>query len=395
MNKLLDLFAGCGGLSLGLKCSQIFPTWANESNSDAAKTYALNHPGAQIFQYDAKNLLSEVLKGNVKGLEQGKVDIISGGPPCQGFCEINRFRKIDDPRNSCVELFFRFVEYLKPKVILMENVTGILTLSNGVAITSLIESLNSIGYTTKLYIIQCGSFGLPQNRWRVFLLGHENGKQINFPNPTHLFHKTVFSGMNKWKKNIVSSSFSNENLFSDSLAVTTTVEDAIGDLPYDPETNVDSKSYYTKPASSIYQQVLRNTQLDYTYDHATNKVERITLERFRHIPPGGGWQDLPYDLQPKNLKSYDSTSFASRYGRLKWSNTFTAIVTKPEPYWGRFIHPENDRLLTVRECARAQGFPDSFIFSGSISSRYKQIGNAVPPIVSRLIGEKISEAIKC
>lgn len=393
MNTLLDLFAGCGGLSSGLVKAGIKVKWANEIDPAAAETYAANHPGTKLFKCDAKKLFSDVLSGSVRGLKKGNIDILSGGPPCQGFCEINRHRSIEDPRNSCVELFYDFVDLLRPRVVLMENVTGILTLANGHAISSLIKSLGGIGYSTSLSIVQCGSYGLPQNRWRVFLIGVKNGAAFNFPKPTHKFHKTVFSGMSKWQVSLIQSTQDFNDLFSQGLAPSTTVSDAICDLSCVPEANVDLPSKYIAPPSSAYSLNLRNIENDFTFDHAANRVEEITLERFSYIPAGGGWQNLPYHLQPKNLRSYDSTSFASRYGRLSWSNTFTAIVTKPEPYWGRFIHPVGNRLLTVRECARAQSFPDSYRFSGSMSSRYRQIGNAVPPLIAQIIGTRIVDLI--
>lgn len=390
--RALDLFSGCGALSLGLKASGIDPLWANDSDPDAAKTFRENHPGTQFFQLDARDLLNAVSDSKDGFPRRGDIEVITGGPPCQGFCQINRHRSIDDPRNSLVELFFDFVDVLRPRAVLMENVTGILTLGKGHAISSLLDALADIGYNARLAILQCGAYGIPQHRWRVFVLAVQGSSAPEFPIPSHAFHRTSFVGMGAWRQHVVYPPQAEWSLF-DRPSPATTVGDAIGDLPGIAATKLDEPVKYSKGPQSRLAALLRDSKDDMVWDHVTSKPTALTLRRFRIIPPGGGWQDLPPNLQPRNLQRYNAASFDCRYGRLRWDEPFTAIVTKPEPYWGRFIHPSEDRLVTVRECARAQTFPDSYCFTGGLMSRFRQVGNAVPPLLARLLGFEIRKAL--
>lgn len=381
--KVVDLFAGCGGLTLGLHklgCSILSSV---ERDKDAANSYKINHPKSNVIVDDLKSLLSGDTITERLSLNQ-EVDLLCGGPPCQGFSQINPRRNINDERNSLVDYFFNAVLQIRPKSVLMENVTGILTLDDGKAFSSILENLAEIGYKTNIGIIQGGSFGLPQNRWRVFLIAiRDGGGVFQWPSPTHKFHSTNFIGMPKWRKYVIDSR--SNDLFTGPLKESASVRDAIGDLPSDVESHPDTAITNLEPC-------FKNKLI---YDHCCFKFEDISLRRCKHIPPGGGWLDLPLDLQPDNLKKYSKRvgSFNSRWGRLEWSGTFPTIVTKPEPYWGRYIHPTADRIITIRECARAQGFPDEFRFSGPISSRYRQIGNAVPPPIAYLLGLAIKKAI--
>jgi DNA (cytosine-5)-methyltransferase 1 len=154
-------------------------------------------------------------------------------------------------------------------------------------------------------------------------------------------------------------------------------------------------SDYESEPESEYQLTLRDGSKK-VYDHICTNHGAIMLERMRAIPkhPGAGWLDLPERLKPKNLLRHGDNRYDNRFGRLHWEGTFNTILTKPYPYWGRVIHPEQDRVLSVRECARAQSFPDSVRFSGSLSDKYKQVGNAVPPILAKAIGLKIVRAIE-
>jgi DNA (cytosine-5)-methyltransferase 1 len=190
--------------------------------------------------------------------------------------------------------------------------------------------------------------------------------------------------MPKWRSSVIDSKII--DLFTGHLKTSSSVRDAIGDLPNDVESS---------PDSPIKIENAKTSKNSIIYDHACFNLEEISLQRCKHIPPGGGWLNLPNHLQPENLKKYSKRvgSFNSRWGRLEWTGTFPTIVTKPEPYWGRYIHPSADRVISIRECARAQGFPDTFRFSGPISSRYRQIGNAVPPPLAYLLGLAIIEAI--
>jgi DNA (cytosine-5)-methyltransferase 1 len=392
---VLDLFAGCGGLSLGLRRAGLHVEWVNELDKHAADTYARNCKEAVVYREDASELLRGI-KGKGHGFpRKGEVDILAGGPPCQGFCQINRHREISDPRNSLVDLFYQYVEYLRPKVVLMENVTGILTLEGGLAVKSLLEALHELGYAAHLGILQAGSFGVPQNRWRVFVIATTKGAtdaSRMFPVPTHNFHSTNFVGMGKWKSHLVSQ-IARKGVALNAMPKELTVGDAISDLPFNAAASVEEKVSYTSDPQSFFERAARKLGSAVVANHFGSLFEPLGIERCKHIPQGGGWLDLPSHLQPANLSKFTKRkdSFPSRWGRLSWDAPFSAIVTKPEPYWGRYIHPVTDRLLTVRECARAQSFPDYFEFFGPLTSQYRQVGNAVPPLLAEKWGNFISE----
>lgn len=396
--KCVDLFAGCGGLSYGLHAAGFQVVFANEKDKDAVNSYRNNFGRVEIDERDSRIVLEELIsqRGNLSDISND-VDLIVGGPPCQGFSQINRYRSSADPRNSLIEVFLAFILNIRPKLVLMENVTGLLTLEGGNALNSIILELQSAGYEVLLGIFQAGHFGVSQNRWRVILSAKRQDvlSQLSFPGPMHAFHSTSFVGMPLWKKFVIRTP--QHDLFEDSgkgLLPPTTVEDAIGDLPLDVGVELDRSIGYEIEAKSKFQRLMRGecTEL---YDHIAASIEDITAKRIEAIPEGGNWTNLPPELQPTNLASYtkEKGAFRGRYGRLDRAKHFSAIVTKPEPYWGRYIHPTSNRLISARECARAQTFSDVFRFSGAIGSRYRQIGNAVPPLLAYHLGRKLMAAL--
>jgi DNA (cytosine-5)-methyltransferase 1 len=186
------------------------------------------------------------------------------------------------------------------------------------------------------------------------------------------------------------------DLFAAALAPRALVRDAIGDLPHQVRDDVDERVEYACEPQSSLQRFLRDESTLGTTSHASFGLAPVSIERCKHIPPGGGWLDLPNHLMPGNLARYRKrrrNSFHNRWGRLEWDGTFPTIITKPEPYWGRYIHPDADRVISVREAARAQGFPDSFRFCGPLSSQYRQVGNAVPPLLAYLLGLELARAL--
>ncbi len=391
--RAVDLFAGCGGLATGMQWAGIRTRWANEIDADACETFRRNHTGVAVFNQSISDFLVGIKESSPGYPQKGDVDLLAGGPPCQGFCQINRHRALTDARNSLVELYLRAVELLQPRAVLLENVTGMLTLGGGRAVKVVVNALERLKYTVSLAVVQAGSFGLPQNRWRIFIVGVDRTcSHFEMPKPTHAFHRTSFIGMGKWRKHVVG--WSDADLLQ-KMEPAVSVNDSISDLPLlTAATMRDGMRYRTGP-SSAYQKFLRGNLSKVVNDHICANVESLTLKRIRAIPQGGGWLDLPKPLQPGNLARFVNTAgtFSSRYGRLSWKGTFATIVTKPEPYWGRYIHPEADRLLSVRECARAQSFPDLFAFNGSVSSRYRQIGNAVPPLLAKCLGASLRRSL--
>jgi DNA (cytosine-5)-methyltransferase 1 len=389
--KIIDIFSGCGGLSIGLQQAGFKLHYACDSNKWAAETFRSAHPGANFIEGDADELLKKVTADNNIKKSLKEADLVVGGPPCQGFSGWNRYRNAKDKRNSLVDTFFGFVQVLKPKIVIMENVTGILSLNNGSSIKKLIKGLRAdMGYTTSLHIVQAGCYGIPQNRWRIILIASKKGiPHPHGPRPLHIFPRTVPFNTTKHRDSIIKPPSEKIPLFEE-YAPYVTVRDAIGDLP--PIENGESYKGNFKPQKKSAYLRLLGSNGNVINDHATVNLQELNMKRITSLKYGQSWVDLPNDLMPRNLaktpKSYDN-----RFGRLKWDSIFNTIVTKVEPYWGRVIHPEQDRLISARESARAQGFGDDISFHGPLREKYVQIGNAVPPPLGRAIGWEIRKAL--
>ena len=390
---VFDLFCGCGGLSLGLEHSGMQILWANDIWDQASTTYKMTHPKANLINEDAHSLFIKIFQNDSGLPKRGDVDLIVGGPPCQGFSGYNRYRSPEDPRNSMVELFLNYIEHLRPRYVLMENVPGMLSIDSGKVAKLIVTTFKELGYVPQLKILQAGYYGLPQNRWRVFILAAMEGEKIpKFPEPTHEFTRTIIFGAKAFREAVIKAPNKDDLLWP--LSSKVTVGDAISDLPPIKNGSKKKELSYRKSPQSSYQKSMRNGQED-LYNHICSNLGPIMFERVKSVPkrPGAGWLDMPDHLKPNNLAKHGDKRYDNRFGRLHWTGIFNTILTKPEPYWGRVIHPEQDRVLSVRECARAQGFPDSVRFNGKIGDKYKQIGNAVPPILAQAIGLKIMEAM--
>ena len=390
-----DLFAGCGGLSQGISRAGFDVRWANENWKPAAQTYQVSHSATTLFQEDARHLLSRIINAETGLPLPGEVDLLAGGPPCQGFSGFNRHRNPADPRNSMLDVFLGFVRQLKPRMVLIENVPGLLTLDEGKLAQLLLTSFAELGYKCKVGLLQAGYYGIPQNRWRTFVVATSDGTLLpSFPLPTHEFPGIVIHGSSKIKVEPEIIKPNQANFNRGKLLGFVTVGDAISDLPRIASTNPKENCAYASPPHSNYQRFLRKGSSEIR-DHTCPKIEPVTLERICAVPrtPGAGWLDLPEHLKPENLKRYGDNRYPNRYGRLDWGTIFNTILTRPHPYWSRVIHPEENRLLSVRECARAQSFFDTTIFCGTISEKFKQIGNAVPPLLAEKMGEALISAL--
>lgn len=391
--NVMDLFAGCGGLSCGLAQVGFNVQWASEIDSDAAETYAKYHKGF-IWAEDAANLLVYIAEGDARTPRKGDVDLLAGGPPCQGFSGYNRYRSPSDPRNSMLELFLSFVEVLQPRYVLIENVPGMLQMSGGNVIRLLLASLEGLGYQTRLTILQAGHYGVPQNRWRIFVLAAKGREQLpEAPDPTHIFPRTTIFGATDFRRHVVRVNDDGPTLFG-SLLPTITVGDATYDLPLLENGGVYPEGPYNAPPKSSYQSLLRKGSTVLT-NHSCKSLGNIMMERVVAIPrrPGSGWIDLPNHLKPKNLLRHGDDRYPNRFGRLWWDGTFNTIVSEANPYWGRVIHPEQDRVISVRESARAQGLPDDMKIYGPLTSQYRQVGNAVPSPLGVALGREIMKAM--
>lgn len=381
----IDLFCGAGGLSEGLTQAGFDVVFASDINKVYAETYQKNHSSTKVFTEDIRSLSNEQLTF-LSHVRPGQLDILAGGPPCQGFSINAPIRTMDDERNHLFLEFLRVAEFFQPKFILIENVTGLVSLENGAVVKAIYYHLNKLGYKVKHMILFAAHYGVPQLRWRTFFIGTRlENAQCEFPKPTHYATGVAnFTGA----KTLCYKLDDENSLFAEQLAKPTTVMDALSDLPPIQNGGGADNMEYISPPLSAYQEELR-TNSKSIYNHRSPKLGEINLERLKYIPQGGSWRDIPFDLLPAGLKRARRSDHTKRYGRLHPDGLCSTILTKCDPHWGSFFHPTQDRGLSVREAARIQSFPDRFVFTGRLTEQYEQVGNAVPPLLARAIGKEI------
>ena len=328
--KIMDLFCGCGGLSLGFEAAGFDIELAIDMWEDAIKTYNRNHDSVAKC-IDIQDLSDDYLKSFV-----GNVIGVIGGPPCQGFSSVGN-REIDDPRNHLYLEYCRVVELVKPEFFLIENVKGLTTLGGGIFKQDIIDRFTKMGYNVSEKILNAANYGVPQNRERVFFVGI-SGKKFVFPEP-------------------------------DNIVITT--KDALSDLPFEE----GEKNYLFDPQNE-YQRLMR--KVDIIYNHEFTRHTKQTVEIISMVPDGGNIKNLPEEYW--SIRKYNKAF--ERMNSDKPSNT---IDTGHRNYF----HYKYNRIPTVRECARIQSFPDSFEFVGSKTSQYKQVGNAVPPLLAKKVAKSI------
>lgn len=382
--SVLDMFSGCGGLSTGLAAAGFTIKGGVDNDEAAMTTYRRAHPASTAWCLDARKFVD-----NLPDLiaDYRDIDVLVGGPPCQGFCVINPTRSAADPRNSCVQIFLDAAQLIRPRVVVMENVPGLITLADGVAFRTVNRTLGDLGYSVNSMVLQAAHYGVPQSRWRLFIVAIRGDKRYEFPLPTHRARITPnVAGGTSMTMRVPEAN----DLFME-MAGPTTVRDAISDLP--PLRNGGGKASapYKKAPGSHYQELMRAQAVE-LLNHQAAKLGDAYMDRIRAIPEQGMcWLDLPAELMPANIKRSQKKwkcRTATRFGRLRWDGLFTTILTRPEPYWGAFIHPTQHRVLSVREFARAQSFPDTFSFAGDRDAQYRQVGNAIPPLVGQALGKE-------
>jgi DNA (cytosine-5)-methyltransferase 1 len=362
--KVVDLFAGAGGMSEGFEKAGFLIVAAVDNNPNAVKTYAMNHPNTRTLCKDIREIeASELVRNTEYSLDD--IDVVIGGPPCEGFSTVG-YRRPDDPRNTLFDEFLRIVKSVQPKAIVIENVIGLLSMEKGKVVERVKEIIEEMNYKVKMGVLNAADYGVPQMRQRVFFLGINTGVSPSFPSPTHREKspQQLLPTASKMKHYV-------------------TVEDAISDLPPLKAGEGREIAEYSSPPRTEYQRDRRENSST-LYNHKAGHHTPLVLERIRHIPPGGNHADLPIHLR---LKS----GYPNIYGRLDWSKPADTItgncgcVSAP----GRFIHPRDDRVITVREAARLQSFDDVYRFYGNDRSKYKQVGDAVPPLLARALAAEL------
>jgi len=352
----IDLFAGCGGLSLGLADAGFNILYANEINADAAETYKKNlidRMGHNTF-LDIRDISKVTTKEILEKVGNKEIHLVAGGPPCQGF-SMAGMRDIDDPRNKLFKEMLRIVKEINPPLFIMENVKGILSMGKGSVIKTIKESFEALGYEVKIEILTASDFGVPQERQRVFIIGTRIGNGVLHPTPDTM--KPV------------------------------TIEQAIGDLAF-LGAGEESK-VYKLPARSRYQRTMKD-KCRILANHESSKHSSEIIKRFSALKPGQTTKDLPDTLKTKKVVLV----------RLSADKAANTITTMPDDY----VHYKTARSLTVREMARLQSFPDEFVFYGTRTTggkrrrhavpQYSQVGNAVPPLLARKVGGHLIKCLK-
>jgi len=334
---VLDLFSGCGGLSLGFLNSGFDVKYAIDHWEVALKTLKYNHPETEVIKAD-------LFDSNPKDLIQDEnIDVIIGGPPCQGFSIAGK-RIVDDDRNKLYKQYLLFVKELKPKVFLMENVPNLTSMGKGVILDSILSDFRDEGYSLNWSILKASDYGVPQDRRRFFLIGFRNDQIFNFDD------------LDKYKSTPITSL------------------EAISDLPED---DIDPEKGYPSGPQSEYQKLMRSNSNGIN-NHITTKHTDKTKMIINLVPDGGNYKDLPAEFK-------DTRKVNIAWTRLNSKKPSFTIDTGHRHHF----HYKFNRVPTVREAARIQSFPDDFIFLGNKSDQETQVGNAVPPILAEVIAKEI------
>jgi DNA (cytosine-5)-methyltransferase 1 len=456
----LDVFAGVGGLSLGLHQAGIAESkWAIEVFEPAAKAFKSNNPNCEVFTDDCNLLLEQAMRGdtvNERGQRlprKGEVDLLCGGPPCQGFSGMNRFNsgEYSSFKNSLVATYLSYAEFYRPKYFILENVRNFASFKKSAVLKLCMQALIKMGYACTFGILQAGNFGVAQTRRRVIFLAAAPGEKLPLlPEPRHVFSKISLSVTVDDRAYMSNCRWREEAPYR-----TITVRDCMSDLPTierGRDGTTEIKSYNQDPISDFQRAMRRGAPDTELRDHICKQMSALVEKRMEYIPTSAGsdWRDLPNisvklsdgTYTDKLFYAYDDwkegrsrkkakrgvchcqngkkgldcdsndkqantlipwclphtsnrhNQWAGLYGRLEYDGFFSTTVTNPEPMGkqGRVLHPEEHRLVSVRECARSQGFPDSYRFYGSILEKHRQIGNAVPPPMGFALGMEIRKA---
>ena len=359
----IDLFCGAGGLSEGFRQAGFHVLAGQDCDMRAGETFSLTHPEARFIGGPIQNVSADDLL-RAAGAKPGEIDVIVGGPPCQGYSVYNHQRGVTDPRAGLFREYLRIVEGVRPRWLVMENVTGITSIAGGRIVDEIFAGMSKLGYRVEMKVLRAEEFGVPQERRRVFFIATRTDAPIYFPTPTH----------------------------GPGLQPFVTVWDAISDLPRLENGTKSEPRPYRKAPSNGFQAQLRGANT-VVHNHSASRLAPINVERMRHIPPGGSWRDIPFELLPDGMKMAKRSDHTKRYGRPRKTDLACTVLTKCDVHWGAYIHPVQNRSFSVREAARLQAFPDSFHFQGSATEQYVQVGNAVPPLLAQAVAQEVFNQI--
>jgi len=365
---IIDLFCGTGAFAQGFLNSsdQYKLVYSNDINKWAVETVKANHLDSVVEQGDVRNI---DVRARHDQLKDKNIQLIIGGPPCQGFSSLrpNRSNRIEDSRNNLFLYFAKFIDIFRPKFFVMENVVGLITHDKGNTLKRIEETFSSIGYFFEWKLLNAASYGVPQKRERLIMIGSTDKNSIEFPKPTHFFEGKVIG---HWDK-------SRSLVTEDRSILALTVNDAISDLPTLGR-NQKKNKIQTNPLNE-YQSERRKRSTKLTLHRAANHSDKM-IEIMKHAGES-------VTCIPKHLIT---SGFSSCYSRLDGNKPSTTITVKfTSPASSRCIHPKQNRAITPREAARIQSFDDDYILVGPITEVASLLGNAVLPLLGEAIGKTL------
>lgn len=351
--NVVDLFSGVGGLSYGFsKMPEFNILAANEIEKEISIAYSLNHPNVAMLNCDINQLTEEKFQEVLKGK---RVDLIVGGPPCQSYSTLGK-RQMDERANLFMQ-YKRILTILNPKAFVFENVSGILSMDKGRLFERVKSEFESLGYQLKYKLLDAVDYGVPQHRERVILVGFKGENKFEYPQPT----------------------------YGEGLKPYITLEEAIGDLP--SIKSGQTNNTFDSSVSNDFLNFVRKSDETITEHSAPNNGEHL-IKIMEALKDGQSKDELPEDIRPKS-------GYGNTYAKLWWKKPSTTITRNFAcPSSSRCIHPRDSRAMSIREGARLQSFPDDYKFYGSDGMKRLEIGNAVPPLLSKVIAEQMLKALE-
>lgn len=390
MYNFIDLFCGAGGFSTGLEMAGFNCIGGIDNVEPTVKTHALNHKNSYSICGDIRQIPPEEF---AKGLNGQKVDIIIGGPPCPTFSTIGdaKIRSVtgkpteEDPRNQLFLEYLKYIDYFRPEAFVIENVPTFITKYNGKIFNTAVEIIESIGKTEGeegIYVVEkpvqvlnSVYYGVPQSRKRMLLVAHKRGeKKFNYPTPTHYYDQPEDK--------------------REGLSHFVSVKDAISDLPTITDNwRISRVEYSNSENLNEFQKLMRKNNPE---NSVANNICRMSNARakqvFPHMKQGSKYMDLPKEI--RQILPFREDIFKDRLKRLVNDEPSWTVIAHIGMDGYMYIHPTENRTLSVREAARLQSFPDDFEFVGNQQETYVQVGNAVPPLLGRAIGNSLMEYLK-